>query len=181
MSARPEAGQRQAGLERLARRVITGWALLGGVLLLAVVLLNTVSVLGAALITLPFPGDFELTEMGVCVAVFTFLPWCQMNDENVTADIFTSGLSRAWVAKLVFVSAVVAFLFTALMGWRMSVGMLDQRDYGYTTTILQIPHWYAFVPILVSLALLAVAAVLTMIDATRGSTGYHSDSEHPHG
>ncbi|QDL93622.1 TRAP transporter small permease [Paroceanicella profunda] len=143
--------------------------------------MNTASVVGASLFTLPFPGDFELTEMGVCVAVFTFLPWCQMQDENVTADIFTSGLSRAWVARLVFLSAVVAFGFTLLMIWRMSVGMLDQRDYGYTTTILQIPHWYAFLPILVSLALLAVAAVLTMLDAARGSAGYHSEAEHPHG
>jgi hypothetical protein len=50
----------------------------------------------------------------------------------------------------------------------MWAGMLDQRDYDYTTTILQFPHWVAFIPILISLALLAVAALMTLKNAARG-------------
>jgi hypothetical protein len=44
--------------------------------------------------------------------------------------------------------------------------------YGYTTTILQFPHWVAFIPILFSLFLLAIASLMTATDAlhaTRGS------------
>ena len=46
--------------------------------------------------------------------------------------------------------------------------MLDQRAYDYTTTILQIPHWWAYLPILFSLVLLCVAALITMREEWRG-------------
>ena len=60
--------------------------------------MNAISVTGSAVFGRPFPGDFELTEMGVAVAAFSFLPYCQLTGANVTADIFTSGASRAWIA-----------------------------------------------------------------------------------
>ena len=45
--------------------------------------------------------------------------------------------------------------------------MLDQRKYGYTTTILQFPLWIAFIPNLISLALLAIASLMTLSEAAR--------------
>jgi TRAP-type C4-dicarboxylate transport system permease small subunit len=46
----------------------------------------------------------------------------------------------------------------------MYFGMLDQKAYNYTTAILQFPHWVAFIPILISLALLAIAATITLLE-----------------
>ena len=46
----------------------------------------------------------------------------------------------------------------------MFFGMLDQKSYGYTTAIVQFPHWIAFIPILISLGLLAAAALLTLLE-----------------
>jgi TRAP-type C4-dicarboxylate transport system permease small subunit len=162
----------RAGLARSARFVIQTWALFGGALLCAVVLMNVYSVLSAAFVGRPFPGDFELTEVGVAIAVFAFLPYCQLTGANVTADIFTSGASARMIAVLKAVAAIVALCFSAILVWRMSAGLLDQMAYGYTTTILQFPHWVAFIPILFSLVLLAIASLMTATDAlhaTRGS------------
>lgn len=141
-------------------RVITGWALLGGGVLLLIVAINMISVIGS-LFGSPFPGDFELTEMGVAIAAFAFLPYCQLIGANVTADIFTANASRRTIALLTMLGAFVALLFSLTLIWRMYAGMLDQKDYDYTTAILQIPVWWAFVPCLLSLGLLAVAAALT--------------------
>ena len=44
------------------------------------------------------------------------------------------------------------------------VGMLDQKAYNYETTILQFPTWIAFIPILFSLALLALASLITLAE-----------------
>ena len=44
----------------------------------------------------------------------------------------------------------------------MSAGLLDQKTFGYTTTILQVPLWWAYVPILVSLVMLMLAALATL-------------------
>ena len=67
------------------------------------------------------------------------------------------------------VASLLALGFALLLAWRMWAGMLDQRAYDYTTTILQFPHWIAFIPILISLALLAVAAVMTLSNAARNA------------
>lgn len=150
-----------SGFTGAARRLITAWALLGGFLLLAVVAVNMISIVGSVF-GKPFPGDFELTEMGVAISVFAFLPYCQLVGANVSADIFTSGASRKTIAFFTLLASLVALGFAGLLIWRMYFGMLNQKDYDYTTTILQIPHWIAFVPILVSLALLAVAAFVTL-------------------
>lgn len=161
----PDRGAR-AGLAGLARSVIEAWALAGGLVLSAVVVLNVVSIAGAAAWQ-PLPGDFELTEVGVAVAAFAFLPYCQLTGANVTADIFTAGASPRWLAAFSLLASVTALAFSLLLLWRMYHGMLDQKAYGYTTTILQFPHWLAFLPILVSLALLAVASLLTLTEGAR--------------
>lgn len=154
--------QGSSGLVGVASQAITVWALLGGLLLLAVVGVNMVSIIGS-IFGKPFPGDFELTEMGVAVAVFAFLPYCQLVGANVSADIFTSGASKRTIAFFTLLGSLAALGFASLLIWRMYFGMLDQKEYDYTTTILQIPHWIAFIPILVSLALLAVAAIVTLL------------------
>jgi TRAP-type C4-dicarboxylate transport system permease small subunit len=158
----------RAGLSGLARIVIETWGLLGGCVLLALVLMNVGSVVASALFSTPFPGDFEMTQVGVAVAAFSFLPYCQLTGANVTADIFTSGVSKRTEAIFALAASLLALSFALLLAWRMWDGMLDQRDYDYTTTILQFPHWVAFIPILISLALLAVAALMTLKNAARG-------------
>lgn len=154
----------------LVDRIITGWALLGGLVLIAVVAVNVYSVVGN-IFDAPFPGDFELTEMGVAVAVFMFLPYCQLTGANVTADIFTAGASRRWIAGLTCMGAVTAFLFGAILLRQMYLGMLDQRSYEYTTAILQVPIWWAYLPVLASLALLALAAAVTAWRELRAARG----------
>lgn len=132
--------------------------------MLAVVVVNVVSVVGG-IVWKPFPGDFELTQNGVAIAAFAFLPFCQISDANVTADIFTAGASPRTVAIFKLLASVVAVAFAVILLWRMWAGMTDQRTYGYTTAILQLPIWWAYVPILVSLALLIVAAVVSFVES----------------
>ena len=154
----------RAGYISAVHKLVSAWAIFGGFVLLGVVFMNLASVIGS-IFGKPFPGDFELTEMGVAIAAFSFLPYCQAANANVTADIFTQGASPKVVSFLVMLGSIIAFCFALLLLWRMSLGMLDQREYGYTTTILQIPHWLAFLPILVSLFLLALAASVTMLES----------------
>lgn len=139
------------------------FALSGGFLLLCVVFINVLSTVGSIFLK-PFPGDFELTEMGVAVAVFSFLPYCQLTGANVTADIFTSRASSQWIARFKLLASIVATGLALLLIWRMSDGMMSQLQYRYTTTILQIPIWYAYIPAIASLILLAAVSLLTMIE-----------------
>jgi len=144
----------------LAHTCVTWWALFGGLVLVGVVLVNAWSILGDALFGKPFPGDFELTELGSAIAAFCFLPYCQHVGANVSADIFTMNAGRRSLALMSVLSAVIASLFAALLFWRMSAGLQDYREYEEFTGILQIPIWWVFVPALISLALLFWVALL---------------------
>ncbi len=157
--------QKEAGLVGLARTLITGWALIGGLVLVAVVLVNAWSILAGAIAGKPFPGDFELTEMGAAIAAFCFLPYCQLVGANVSADIFTMRAGPRSVALMSLFAALIAVLFSALLIWRMGAGLQDYREYEEFTGILEIPIWWAFVPALISLALLFVASLITLKDA----------------
>lgn len=158
-------------MTRALRRLITGWALAGGLVLLALAVMTTWSALAGAVLGRPLPGDFELMELGVAVAAFAFLPYCQLTGANVSADIFTQGLAPARVAMLEMLSAVIALGFSLLLLWRMYEGLLDYRKYVETTAILKLPIWIAFVPALVSLALLAGASWLSVTASLRKMRG----------
>jgi TRAP-type C4-dicarboxylate transport system permease small subunit len=159
----------------LARRLIEFWALLGGVLLIVIALMNTWSVISLGALGFPVPGDFELVEMGVAIAAFSFLPYCQLTGANVTADIFTAGASPRWIAAFSLVSATIAAFFSVILIWRMFDGMVSYLEYEEITTILNIPVWIAFPPILISLALLVLASAITLreaIDSMRRPGGF---------
>ncbi|MGH8688988.1 MAG: TRAP transporter small permease [Burkholderiales bacterium] len=158
---------RATGPGSLAARVVEAWALLGGLVLLAIVLMVAWSATRGFVFDRPLQGDVEMTEMWVAVAVFMFLPYCQLSGANVTADLFTAGAGPRTVALLDLVSALLALGFSLLLLWRMYLGLLDYRTYVETTTILHVPIWYAYIPALVSLVLLALASALTVASALR--------------
>lgn len=149
-------------ISKLWENLITGWALTGGMILLLVVAINISSIIGSVFL-MPVPGDFELTQIGVAVAIFCFLPYCQLHRTNVTAEIFTFWAKNKTILVLQISASLITLSFSILLMWRMFEGLLDQKKFDYTTTILQFPIWVAFVPILISLCLLSIASMKTMM------------------
>ena len=144
------------------KKLIHAWALFGGILLVGVVLINAFSIVSGILFDKPFPGDFELTEMGVGIAAFCFLPYCQLTGANVSADIFTSRMSPFGRHILELIAHVIVALFAMLLLWRMAVGLGDYIEYEEITGVLSIPIWWAFVPALFSLLLLVLSSFVTL-------------------
>jgi TRAP-type C4-dicarboxylate transport system permease small subunit len=158
--------RRRTGWAGAAERVITAWAILGGLLVLAVVGVNVVNVVGG-IFGRPFSGDFELTQMGIAVAAFAFLPYCQLTGQNVTADIFTAKAGPRLVSILMLAGSLVALLFAILLVRQVYLGMGSQREFGYSTAILNLPVWWAYAPAVASLALLVVASFVTTLERFR--------------
>ncbi len=163
-----QGGESMALWQATIRKIVELWALAGGLLLLGVVLVNATSLAGNIFLHQPVPGDFEIVEVGVAVAVFAFLPYCQITGSNVTADIFTARAGPRLLSALGVLASIIALGFAGLLLWRMSYGLMDYRQYREFTTIYQFPIWVAFVPILISLFLLTLACLVTLVDAVRG-------------
>ncbi|MBM3607033.1 MAG: TRAP transporter small permease [Alphaproteobacteria bacterium] len=147
------------------RKLIEIWALLGGAVLLGIVATTSWSLIRDILWKTPVQGENEIVQVGLAVAVFAFLPLCQVTGANITADIFTSRSGPRTIAVLTMIASLVAFVFALLLVWRSWDGLLDYRELNETTAIMQFPIWTAFIPILMSLALLVVASAISIHDA----------------
>jgi TRAP-type C4-dicarboxylate transport system permease small subunit len=149
------------------RQLIRLWALCGGFILIGIILMTAYSATSNLLFSAPVAGDFEIVEMGVAIAVFCFLPFCQLEGANVSVDIFTMKAGPKTVALMSILASTIAVIFASLLLWRMSLGMSDYREYEEYTAILSIPIWIAFPPILFSLFLLILASLITTTESFR--------------
>jgi len=148
--------------------VIRYWALLGGLIIAGLVLLTAASAISNLIWDKPIPGDYELTKHFIAIAIFTFLPYCQLTGANVTVDIFTEGMSARARSAMVAFASLFAIAFSLLLLRQMSLGFEDYLRYPETTATLGLPLWTAFPPILFSLVLLLAAAVITLVEGWRG-------------
>lgn len=131
------------GIYRLSR-----WAaLVGGVVLVALMLMVVTSVAGRALMGVglgPVPGDFELAEVGMGIAVFFFLPWCYLSGGHARVDLLYTHTPK-WVQRSIdAVSDGLMLLVWLVLSWKLGEGMLEKREYTETTFILQMPVWWAY-------------------------------------
>lgn len=181
----------KTAIERLARAM----AVLGGVVLTALVLLTCVSVLGRGLNSMghsdwliglsqsladrliatgvgPVTGDFELVEAGIAFAIFAFLPICQLYAGHATVDVFTSRLSDRANAWLVAFWEGVLTLVIWLITWRLCAGLLDKLGNGETTFLLQFPIWWAYAASFVAALAASVTALYCAVArVTYAATG----------
>lgn len=168
--AAPAGGERSgwARLIGLARLAIRYWALAGGLVLVALVVMTGFSAISNLLFNKPFPGDFEIVKHGVAIAAFAFLPYCQLSYANVTVDIFTERMGDRAKAAMVLLASMIAAVLAVVLLRQMWLGMLDYIQYGEAMVSVPIKLWTAFPPALVSLALLFVASLITTGEAVRG-------------
>jgi TRAP-type C4-dicarboxylate transport system permease small subunit len=156
------ADARPGGVGRALHRIATGVALLGGLVLFALTLLTVISVVGRAVFSAPIPGDFELIELGMAVAIFAFLPYCQIVRGNVIVDLFTSRARPRTKALLDGIGNLLFTAIAALLTWRVALGGLEIRSYRETTMVLQVPVWWGYLAAVVFLAFLTMVCAYTV-------------------
>lgn len=139
-------------------------ALAGGVVLIGLVVLTAVSVAGRSIPGLgPVTGDFELVEIGMGFAIFSFLPWCHLRGSHAAVDLLFDRLGAGLRRFLALVSDAVMLALAVLIAWRLGLGMADKRLYGDTTYLLQIPLWWAYAAAMPGAAIFAVAALWRLL------------------
>lgn len=182
-------------MHRLIHSLARGAALIGGLVLIAIILMTTASILGRSVNKLlhggffqenlagfsrwmldlgvgEINGNYELLEAGVAFAIFSFLPVCQLYGAHASVDIFTSFLPtklNRWLIVFweVVLTAVIILLIVQLYG-----GMERYIRNGQTTFFLQLPVWWAyalsFAAGLIACAVGIYCSVMRMAEAARG-------------
>ena len=131
------------------------FAVLGCIVLMLTVLISCCSILGRLFLERPILGDFEVVEMGCAVAIFMFLPLCQLREGNIIVDAFTMKITPFAKTLLDIVGVLMFCIMAIFFSIRMIYGVRDMFHYGEQTMLLGIPVWIPFVPAILSFCLLS--------------------------
>lgn len=152
-------------MHHIVRGAARFMAIVGGLVLCALIVLTCVSILGRSLNTLghtefvaalsdrlaqfltrfgPINGDFELLEAGVAFAIFAFLPICQRHSSHATVDVFTNALPRRMNQALRAFWEIVLTGAMILITWRLFEGLQGKMTNGETTYLLEFPVWWSY-------------------------------------
>jgi len=142
---------------RLLLRASRGLAIAGGVVFVALVAMEIVSIVGRKLFAAPVPGDVELLQMCAAFASATFFAYCHLARGDVKVDFFTHRLAPHRIARLDAIGSLSVGLFGALLAWRTAAGAVSLHEAGETSAILGLPVWLAQALMVPSFALLALA------------------------
>lgn len=126
-------------LERLRSRCRMVTAVILGALLFALAGVTIVDVIGRYFFAAPLSGGKELTELLVMGVVFAGLPAITLDDDHVTADLFTQTFSARARAVQLFIARLASGAALLIGGWQLWLYGARLASYGQTTLYLKIP------------------------------------------
>jgi TRAP-type C4-dicarboxylate transport system permease small subunit len=144
-------------------------AVAGGLLMLAMASMVVVSVMMRWLISESIPGDIELVQIATALAVFSFLPLCQLHRGNIMVDTFTTRLPKRVQNALDTLWDVVYAGMAAMIAWRLALGAYDTIRSNTVSMMLALPIGWAIAACAVMAALLALVALATAFALARKS------------
>ncbi|MEQ6249132.1 TRAP transporter small permease [Sulfitobacter sp. HNIBRBA3233] len=182
-------------IHRSIRSLARATALLGGVVLIVLTAMTTLSIIGRSLNKAlhsnaaegasgglsqwlldlgigEINGNYELLEAGVAFAIFSFLPVCQLYGAHATVDIFTARLPARANRVIAAFWEVVLSAVIVLIVWRLYGGLERYYGNGETTLFLQFPVWWSyaasFAAGLIACIVAVYCAVMRIAEAMRG-------------
>lgn len=119
-------------------------AVFGGIVLLVVTAFTVISVVGRTGFDSPVLGDQEIVEIGCAVALFSFMPYCQMRAANVVVEFFTAKFPAPARAALDAIMNAVFSVCIVIVTWRLGVGGIAAFEGGDTTMFLRMSQWWGY-------------------------------------
>ncbi len=160
------------GLERLSRsleRATVGLTIIGGLCLVAVVVVVTVGVVSRYAFNAPLLGVNEIVELTAVALVMSALPYCTARGDHVAVDVFDPMLG-AW-GRLVsdVVTRAITIVILCLLAQRAFLKAFDALEWGDATNMLRMPIWPYYAILCVGTGLCAlVFAMQAAVILARG-------------
>ncbi len=153
----------------LVERLAAAWAITGGLVLLAIVLVTTANAGAFALDRLArafggtvsgLPGYEDFVRLAISAAALMLLPYCQLRRGHVAVDLFAKWLPPKARHGLDAATSVAMAGLAAFLAFWMTLGLLETRADGALSRVLGWPEWPFYLPGIASLLLWAVVAAL---------------------
>ena len=162
----------RAYLERLS----AGWALAGGAILLAVVLVTTANAGAFALDRLArlfeanvsgLPGYEDFVRLAISAAALMLFPYCQLRRGHVVVDLFVKMMPLRLQRGLDLLALVGTAGLAFFLAYWMALGLLETRADGALSRVLGWPEWPFYLPGIASLLLWGAVATSQALDPHR--------------
>ncbi|MFK7762019.1 MAG: TRAP transporter small permease [Roseobacter sp.] len=151
-------------MHHFIKGVAKATAIVGGLVLIGLIVLSTVSITGRVLSDVIYSdvvtavlgvglrelgigevrGSYEVLEAGVAFAIFCFFPICQLYGAHATVDVFTAHLSERATRFLKAFWEVVLTAALLLICVQLFGGVQRYHGNGETTLFLQYPLWWSY-------------------------------------
>ena len=155
---------------RWIERISLWFAFIGGVLLMLIALMTVVSVVSRKLFDQPVPGDVEITQYVIAVAIASFFPYCLFSGGNLIVDFFTAKASDNTRRVLDAIGALTLAFAMGLFAWRTVVGAISVKSSGETSMVISMPLWWTYALMAPCFALATLAALALAAKTLRPDT-----------
>jgi len=117
----------------------------------------------------PIKGHTELIELGTAMAIFSFLPYCQIVRGNVLVDFFTNRAHPRVQASMDVLGNAIFTVIAGLFTWRMIVKSEEMLSASWreSSMMLQIPVWWTVVAATCFMGFLTVVCLFTVFRSIR--------------
>ena len=149
-------------------------AIIGGLVFVAIVVMEIVSIVGRKLFSWPVPGDVEMLQMGAAFGSASFFAYCHLVRGDIKVDFFTHNWRPDRVALLDAIGSFLIGCFGVLIAWRAGAGALAVKEAGETSAILVIPVWIAQALMVPGFALLAAAGFYQCVNLVRAARRFRT-------
>ncbi|MCF6271936.1 MAG: TRAP transporter small permease subunit [Rhodobacteraceae bacterium] len=172
-------------IDRLGKPIAAlAWfsALVGGLVLVAVMVMITVSVMGMSankfgkmlkksydtvvepLLSIgPIPGETEMVEVGMAFIIFAFLPIVTLNKGHAVVGILTGFFGKGVNRLIDVVSDGLMLVVAGFLAYRHLLGTLDKFGNGEATWILQFPVWWGYGAAMFGAAIFVIVAIYCLL------------------
>ena len=139
-------------------------------MLMLLALMTVVSVVGRKVFDQPVPGDVEITQYVIAVAISTFFPYCLFTGGNLIVDFFTAKASERTRRRLDAIGALTLAFAMCLFAWRTVVGTISAKNSGETSMVISMPLWWTYALMAPCFMLATLAALALAAKILRGKT-----------
>lgn len=152
------------GLKRIAHSL----ALLGGLIMLSLAIITVASIIGRTFFGQSVEGDYELTEIGLAMSVFLFLPECYLRKGHIVVDLFTANCRPKTIYLLDQLGNLIFTLVSLAFSYRMVLSGIESKEYYEQTMILELPVWWVYVVGVICFSLCALCGINRLLTCRSG-------------
>ncbi len=149
-------------LDRALFRLEARLTLLGGVLILALVLLATTNVLGRWLFDRPVNGYIDWVEQAMAFFAFLGIAYTQRLGGHIRMDILVARLHGRWLWGLEWLTTLLTLALTLVLVYGSWLHFRRAWEIGDSSLDIDLPTWPAKLVVPVSLSFLALRLALQL-------------------